>query len=70
MLLPIQAQPVIRAVSTAKVFNAKIGIIPLQDLTKIRPPSNNITRSLYLQCQVCCESGGGDSCKAIPNCTC
>jgi len=62
MLLPFQSPPIIRVISTTKTFNQKIGSTPSQVGT--------LSRNTYLQCQICCELGGGDNCRAIPDCTC
>lgn len=56
MLLPIQAPPTIRKVSTAKILDVTAGV----------NPSN-----FQLQCAICCETGRGEACNSIlPGCVC
>ncbi len=60
MNLPIQAPPSLRNVSTAKLSQIR-GI----------DPSMVITRNPQLQCDICCQLGGGNLCSnMIPGCIC
>lgn len=61
MLLPRQAPPTIRKVSTAKILDIMAGV----------NPSKNPSQNRQLQCDLCCESGGGAACNSIlPGCVC
>lgn len=62
MLLPIQAPPTIRKVSTAKILDMMAGVNSSQ---------NPQERNFQLQCDLCCESGKGTACNSIlPGCVC
>ncbi len=56
MNLPIQSQPVMRNVSTAKILGVLTGVNPAQNLK--------------LQCDLCCQMGGVNCNSIIPGCVC